>query len=142
MSTAFHPQTDRQTERLNRTLEEVLRNYATYKQDTWNEYLIAAEFAYNNSKQASTGFTLFELDNGQHPITPITLVTGTTNNTLAATDFVNHWTNMIKIAKDTLLESQDRQIKYANQHRRYLKFNIGDKVLLFTKNINNPVDKH
>ena len=49
---------------------------------------------------------------------------------------------MIKIAKDTLLESQDRQIKYANQHRRYLKFNIRDKVLLSTRNINNSVDKN
>src|SRR5437868_9006873 len=49
---------------------------------------------------------------------------------------------MIKIAKDTLLESQDRQIKYANQYHHYLKFNIGDKVLLSTKNINNSVDKN
>ena len=57
MSTAFHPQTDGQTERLNRTLEEMLRAYVTYKQDQWDEYLPAAEFAYNNSKQASTGFT-------------------------------------------------------------------------------------
>jgi hypothetical protein len=39
------------------------------------------------------------------------------------------------------LEAQDRQRKYANQHRRYLEFNIGDKVLLSTKNINTPVDK-
>jgi hypothetical protein len=47
MSTAFHPQTDGQTERLNRTLEEMLRAYVTYKQDQWDEYLPAAEFAYN-----------------------------------------------------------------------------------------------
>jgi len=90
MSTAFHPQTDGQTERLNRTLEDMLRIYATYKQDTWDEYLPAAEFVYNNSKQASTGFTPFELDNGQHPITPITLATGAINNILAASDFINY----------------------------------------------------
>ena len=64
MSTAFHPQTDGQTEKLNRTLEEMLRAYVTYKQDQWDEYLPAAEFTYNNSKQASTGFTPFELDCG------------------------------------------------------------------------------
>ena len=66
MSTAFHPQTDGQTERMNRTLEEMLQIHATYKQDQWNKYLPAAEFAYNNSKQASTGFTPFELDTSRH----------------------------------------------------------------------------
>ena len=63
MSTTFHPQTDGQTERLNRTLEDMLRIYATYKQDTWNKYLLADEFAYNNSKQVSTSFIPFELNN-------------------------------------------------------------------------------
>ena len=71
MSMAFHPQTDKQTERLNRTLEEMLRAYITYRQDQWDEYLPAAEFTYNNSQQASTGFTPFELDCGQHSSTPI-----------------------------------------------------------------------
>jgi transposase InsO family protein len=64
MSTVFHPQSDGQTERLNRTLEEMLHIYATYKQDRWDEHLAAAEFTYNNSKQDSTGYTLFELDCG------------------------------------------------------------------------------
>src|SRR5271170_872691 len=66
----------------------------------------------------------------------------TSNHVPAASDFLDHWNNMIKIAKDTLLESQDRQTKYVNQHRRHLEFKIGDKVLLSTKNINNPVDKN
>src|SRR5271155_400040 len=89
--TAFHPQTDGQTERLNRTLEEMLRAYVTYKQDQWDEYLPAAEFTYNNSKQASTGFTPFELDCGQHPNTPITTTIETSNRVPAADDFINHW---------------------------------------------------
>src|SRR5271170_5440136 len=49
MSTAFHPQTDGQTERMNRTLEEMLKAYSTYNQDQWDKYLPVAEFAYNNS---------------------------------------------------------------------------------------------
>jgi len=142
MSTAFHPQTDGQTERMNRTLEEMLRAYSTYKQDTWDEYLPAAEFAYNNSKQASTGFTPFELDCGQHPNTPASLATNKLNHVPAAEDFINHWNNMIKIANDTLMLAQERQTKYANQHRRELNFNIGDKVMLLAQNINNPIDKY
>ena len=62
MLTAFHPQSDRQTERLNRTLEEMLRIFITYKQDKWDKHLSLAEFTYNNSKQALTGFIPFELD--------------------------------------------------------------------------------
>jgi len=90
MSTAFYPQTDGQTERMNRTLEEMLRAYSVYKQDTWDEYLPAAEFAYNNSKQASTRFTPFELDCGQHSNTPASLATNKINQVPAAEDFINH----------------------------------------------------
>jgi len=75
MSTAYHLQTDKQTERLNRTLEEMLRTYVGYKQDNWDEYLMTAEFAYNNAKQTSSGFTPFKLDCGQPPITPLRLAT-------------------------------------------------------------------
>ena len=139
MSTAFHPQTDGQTERLNRTLEEMLRAYVTYKQDQWDEYLPAAEFAYNNSKKASTGFTPFELDCGQHPNTPITMTQP--SHVPAANDFIDHWNAMMKIAKDSLMEAQDRQTKYANQHRRHQEFKEGDQVLLSMRNINNPVDR-
>ena len=71
MSTAYHPQTDGQTERLNRMLEEMLRAYIGYKQDNWDEYLMTAEFAYNAAKQTSTGFSPFELDCGQILTTPL-----------------------------------------------------------------------
>ena len=73
MLTAFHSQTDGQTERLNRTLEEMLRAYVTYKQNQWDKYLFAAEFIYNNFKQALTGFTSFELDCKQYLNTSITI---------------------------------------------------------------------
>jgi hypothetical protein len=140
MSTAFHPQTDGQTERMNRTLEEMLRAYVTYRQDQWDEYLPAAEFAYNNSKQASTGYTPFELDCGQHPNTPIAMTSP--SEVPAANEFLQHWTSMIEIAKDSLREAQERQAKYANEHRRFIIFKEGDKVLLSMKNTNAPVDRN
>lgn len=142
MSTAFHPQTDGQTERMNRTLEEMLRAYSSYKQDNWDEYLPAAEFAYNNSKQPSTEHTPFELDCGQHPTTPSSLAAKKNTQVPAVDDFLSHWSTMIQIAKDNLMIAQERQVKYANQHRRYEKFKVGDKVLLSTQHINSPIDKN
>ena len=48
-STAFHPQSDGQTERVNQTLEQYLRVYCDYHQDNWYELLPLAEFVYNNA---------------------------------------------------------------------------------------------
>jgi len=47
-STAYHPQTNGQTERVNQELEEYLRLYCNYKQNDWAEWLLIAEFSYNN----------------------------------------------------------------------------------------------
>jgi len=56
-STAFHPQTDGQTERTNSTLEQYLRAYVNYQQDNWKGLLPMAEFAYNNGRQESIKHT-------------------------------------------------------------------------------------
>mmetsp|Transcript_8978 Transcript_8978/g.24184 ORF Transcript_8978/g.24184 Transcript_8978/m.24184 type:complete len:155 (+) Transcript_8978:838-1302(+) len=56
MSTAYHPQTDGQTERMNRTLEDMLRHYVSPKQDDWDTHLAAAEFAINASRPAVNRF--------------------------------------------------------------------------------------
>ena len=74
MSTAHHPQTDGQSERANRTVEDMLRAYVAPYQQDWDEHLVAAEFAYNNSIQARTGFTPFYLTQGRHPHTPLSLL--------------------------------------------------------------------
>jgi len=59
MSTAFHPQTDGQTERLNQLIEAYLRSYCNYEQNDWAEMLEMAEFAYNNSKHSATKISPF-----------------------------------------------------------------------------------
>ena len=58
-STAFHPQTDGQTERTNQTLEQYLRLYCNYRQSNWAELLPLAEFSYNNSTHSATQVTPF-----------------------------------------------------------------------------------
>src|SRR6185437_16439429 len=79
MSTSYHPQTDGQTERANRTLEDMLRAYVDYHGDDWDEMLTAVEIAVNNSTQSSTGFTPFYMNTGQHPHLPLTRVANVSN---------------------------------------------------------------
>ncbi|SLM33715.1 reverse transcriptase domain protein [Lasallia pustulata] len=64
LSTAYHPQTDGQTERLNQTLEQYLRNYVNYQQDNWVKLLPVAQLAYNTAKNATTGCTPFYANYG------------------------------------------------------------------------------
>ena len=61
MSTAFHPETDEQTERINRVLEDMLRHFVSPLQDDWDAYLDALEFAYNNSWHQSIDTSPFKL---------------------------------------------------------------------------------
>ncbi len=69
-STAFHPQTDGQTERVNRILEDYFRHYVGPRQVDCNKHLPEAEFACNNSWQASINTTPFCLTYGQDPVIP------------------------------------------------------------------------
>ena len=74
MSTADHPQTDGQTERVNRVVEDILRSSAG--PETWSSQLPMVEFAINNSAHASTGESPFYLNGLRHPKTPIAFVRG------------------------------------------------------------------
>jgi len=135
MSTSYHPQTDGQTERSNRTLEDMLRAYVNYAQDNWDEKLIALEIAVNNSTQESTGFTPFYLNSGQHPHLPLSLLTDTSDNALAPAMLQNLRDNLA-IAKQHLLAAQEKQSHEANKSRREHEFNVGDKVMVSTENMN------
>ena len=73
MSTAFHPQTDGQTECMNHLLEETLRHYISPNQDNWANHLLLIEFAINNSKQCSIGVSLFSLNGAKQPCVPVDL---------------------------------------------------------------------
>ena len=66
LSTAFHPQSDGQTERLTQTLEQYLRTFINYDQDDWNQLLPLAEYAYNNLVTAPTKMSPFYANYGYH----------------------------------------------------------------------------
>src|SRR6185295_6831912 len=144
MSTAFHPQSDGQTERANRTLEQMMRNWVNYKHDNWDLQLAAVEFAYNNAKQSSTSISPFKLVTGQDPIVPLSLTTSVEidTNVPSTEDFVKKIADGIKKAMEKLQEAQKSQKKYADKGRRDEVFKIGDLVMLSTKNIQVDTQKN
>lgn len=137
MSTAFQPQTDGQTERQNRTLEELLRSYVSYKQDDWDEHLAAAELAYNCAVHSSTGYSPFFLNYGRHPHLPIdeAVKPSHVSNNATAADRLSELHAALESAKSALRLAQQRQKHYADQHRREVTLATGDQVLLSTKHL-------
>ena len=67
MSTAYHPQTDGQTEHVNQALEQYLRCYIDYNVSNWLDLLPSAEFAYNNQAHEGIKESPFYLEYGRHP---------------------------------------------------------------------------
>jgi hypothetical protein len=137
MSSSFHPETDGQTERSNRTLEDMLRSYVSIHQDDWDEYLTSLEIACNNSMNASSNQTAFYLNSGQHPNLALSSAIKSKNNVYvpSVNEMIDNMNNAIRDAKICLHQAQQRQKHYADQHRREIQFVVGDKVMLSTNNL-------
>ena len=134
MSTAYHPETDGQTERMNRVIVDMLRHYISPTHDDWDEHLTAIEFAINNAYQQSIGTTPFRLTYGQNPLTPVSLRIPKVENPIALR--VNETLQeRLQKAKLCLEAAQQRQKAYADQDRRPMEYKEGDEVLLSTENI-------
>lgn len=136
MSTAFHPETDGQTERTNKVVEEVLRNFLGTSR-SWDDLLPFVEFAINNAKSASTGYSPFYLNYGAHPRTRITnQIPGTPDVSLPVLQqlFDNRDHALLRV-RQLLQAAQDRQKHYADQHRRPHTFLAGQQVLLSSKHL-------
>jgi hypothetical protein len=132
MSTSHHPQTDGQTERANRVLEDVLRHYVSKNQNDWDMHLTAAEIAVNSSVQASTNFTPYYLNYGYDPTFTFNSAVPSTQNELASQMLLILQQNL-DAAYSNLIEARDRQTHYANKQRREFIFKEGEEVLLATK---------
>ena len=137
-STAFHPQTDGQSERANRSLEEYLRHYVAARQDDWDDLLDLAEFALNSSVSPATGYSPYYLAYGQQPSTPLDIAAGGAALVPAADASAQGMRNVLNHAKAKLEEARVRMATQANRRRRDVRFAVGDRVLLSTANLHLP----
>ena len=137
MSTAFHPQTDGQTERANRTLEEMLRAYVNDRQTDWDEHLTAAEIAVNSARQASTGYSPFYLNSGREVTVPLDLAIEEARRSKVpeAAEAIHKLHEDLERARANLAKAQQRQAKNVDRHRRDVTFKVGDQVLLSTAHL-------
>ena len=141
LSTAFHPETDGQTERANQDMEKQLRIYCNYMQDDWIKLLPMAEFADNNAVSAGTGMTPFFANKGFHP--RMTFGPDDTKYETAqervqaakAEDITGTMDNILKLMRENAEKSQATMKRHADRHRREISYEVGDQVFLSSKNI-------
>ncbi|KAE9166178.1 hypothetical protein PF004_g29250 [Phytophthora fragariae] len=130
MSTADQPQTDGQTERVNRVLEDILRSVCAAEPTKWGALLPQVEFALNNAVHSSTGFTPFYVNGLRHP----RLRTSVKRNLLS---FIETGGAVRQRVRDAMAAAQDTQKEHSVRQGRKntLVFNLGDQVLLNAKNL-------
>ncbi|KAL0554942.1 hypothetical protein IC582_008872 [Cucumis melo] len=128
-STAFHPQTDGQTERLNQVLEDMLRACALEFPGSWDSHLHLMEFAYNNSYQATIGMAPFEALYGKCCRSPVCWGE-VGEQRLMGPELVQSTNEAIQKIRSRMHTAQSRQKSYTDVRRKDLEFEIGDKVFL------------
>ncbi|WVZ52191.1 hypothetical protein U9M48_003275 [Paspalum notatum var. saurae] len=128
-STAYHPQTDGQTERTNQILEDMLRACTIQYGTNWDKSLPYAEFSYNNSYQASLKKSPFEALYGRRCRTPL-FWNQTREKQVFGPDLIGDAEQRIKMVHENLRVAQSRQKSYADVRRRDLTFKVDDFVYL------------
>lgn len=133
-STAYHPQTDGQTERVNQELEQYLRLYVNHRQTDWADWLAIAEFAYNNREHSATKMSPFFAVTGTHPMSFSDIRTSSAN--IAAEDFAKHIKDVHKTAESNLKKAADDMKRFYDRHAgQEPEYSAGDKVFLDGRNI-------
>ncbi len=143
MSTAFHPETDGATERMNQVIEHYFRTFCTFWQNDWDSLCGIAQLAINNRPATSTGFSPFFLLHGYHQGTIVHERQDKTSDDAALQTPADHAQALInktreawQLAQATMAYSQSLQELQANRKRAPAPlFKVGDKVWLSLKNI-------
>ncbi|KAA3487545.1 DNA/RNA polymerases superfamily protein [Gossypium australe] len=128
-STAFHPQTDCQPERVIQILEDMLRSCMIDFRGSWEEYLMLAEFAYNNSYQSSIQMAPYEALYGRRCRIP-SCWTKLGERRVLGPELVSDTEEKVRLIRDRLKAESDRQKSYADLKRREIEYSVGDFVFL------------
>jgi len=138
MSTAFHPQTYGQTERMSRTLEEMLRTFVSPSLKDWDKHLPCREFAINNAFNESIRTTPFFMNYGRHTRSPTDFAFKPSEG--PSQSFVADMQSSLRNAQECMRRAQECQARYANKKRRDIEFAVGDYVYLDAKNLRLPTE--
>jgi hypothetical protein len=128
-SSAYHPQTDGQTERVNQILEDMLRACALQYGRSWDKGLSYAEFSYNNSYQESLKMAPFEMLYSRRCQTPF-FWSEAGEQKVFGPDILQEAEKQVHMVRENLRVVQSRQNSYADHRRRELSFEDGDFVYL------------
>jgi len=132
LSTAYHPQTNGQTEWINQEIKAFLRHYVNYKQDDWTNWIVETKFQYNDKQHSTTGFLPFYLNYGCHPWKR-------DRNRSTTISEVQRFTEELDRARKNVQQATDRRNKKLktkiNKERKTEIYTNRDKVWLETKNI-------
>jgi transposase InsO family protein/predicted aspartyl protease len=141
LSTAYHKQTDGQTEIINRYIDQRLRPFVNYYQDNWSELIPMMDRAQMTLPHSSIGMTPYQLRYGTEPRnswdwnTPKTANPREKLNQQEAIQVATRMYDAWKLAKENLEKAQERMQSSVNQHRRAIDWKVGDQVYLSTKNL-------
>jgi hypothetical protein len=128
-SSAYHPQTDGQTERVNQILEDMLRACALQYGRSWDKSLLYAKFSYNNSCQESLKMAPFKRLYGRRCQTPL-FWNETGEQKVFGPDVLEEAEKQVCMVRENLRVTQSRQKSYSDHRRRELSFEVGDFVFL------------
>ena len=160
MSSARHPESDGQTERTIRTITQYLRSFVKYNQKDWDLWLPLAEFCYNSASHSATGMSPFQVNYGRQPLTPLAFTKAKIETSVPEVEelltkyqgtrtlckrilegvglgpFAEREevvTQEEVLARKAILEQQKKMKKQADKTRREVTFEVGEQVLLSTK---------
>nr|GFA86320.1 reverse transcriptase domain-containing protein [Tanacetum cinerariifolium] len=129
MSTAYHPQTDGQSERTIQTLGDMLRACVMDFRGNWDTHLLLVDFSYNNSYHKSIKCAPFEALYGHKCRSPV-IWAEVDESQLIGLEIVQETTEKIMQIKERLKMTRDNQKSYADKRRKPLESNVGDRMLL------------
>ena len=133
-TTAYHPQTNGQSEQTNQEIEHYLRLFINYHQSDWHEWLPLMEFVYNDRVHSATKTTPFFADNGRHPYKGINPKIQSDNPTAQA--FANEMRKIREEVNSALKKAaEDMEWNYNKKRKESREYKVGDRVWLEGTNI-------